>query len=142
MAACSTKNARVEVGTPFSTLEATKWTVEARADEIDVTNFESGGYTDYLTSYIDANGTVDAFWDKSTNVPFADPPLVLPGNQLAVRLHLHKNTVDAYYDFPVAIILSSSVDAAVRDVIRYNFTFRNKGYFVYPGATLFNGIDE
>lgn len=141
MPACSTKNSRVTAGLANTVLQAYKWTVEVRADEIDVTNFESGGFTDYLTSYVDAMGTVDAFWDKDDNQPFDDPPQLLPGQQTNLTLYMHTDLLN-YFRFPIAIILSSTVDAAVRDVVRYNFTFRNKGPFYYPGEISFTGITE
>jgi hypothetical protein len=145
MAVSSTKNARVSVipygGGASSDLIATKWTVEVRADEIDITNFESGGFTDYLTSYVDAMGTVDGFWDKANNAPFAGPPSILVGDQPALTLYMHTENLN-YYRFPVVIILSSTTDVSVRDVVRYNFSFRNKGIFYYPEEQAYTGIDE
>lgn len=140
MAAISARKARVTIG--GTNLLATKWTVEIKSDEIDVTNFESGGFADYMTTYVDAMVTVDAFYDPANN-PHGDPPNILTGNILEdVELWTKTTIVAENFSFPLLLVLSCTVDAAVRDAVRISFTGRNKGPFVYPGSITFSGVDE
>lgn len=140
MPAISTKKCKVQID--GVTLLANKWTVEIHADEIDVTTFESGGFAEYLASYVDAMVTVDAFWDPDDN-PFANAPDITVANELSeVKLFLRRAEANDCFVFPTLVVLSCVTDAVVRDAIRFNFTGRNKGVFYYPGNVVFSGITE
>lgn len=148
MPAISTRNARVEVfiwdAGVTVVLLATRWSVEARSDEIDVTNFETGGFAEFLPGYVEANISVDGFYEKE-GTPFAyniGTPMINAGNYVGLTLYASRDAggVD-YFDFPKAFILSATGEAAVRDAARVSFTARNFGPFEYPGAVTFSGIE-
>jgi len=137
MAIISSKNARVRIdGTNFA---ATKWSVDVKADEIDITNFETGGFKDYLTSYVEAMISIDLFYD-TTSGPF-DTNLLSVGSQPVILLYTQRDTAQEFFSFPASIVLSANVSAEVRDAVRVSVTARNKGAFLYPGnAVAFTGI--
>ena len=154
MAAISTKNGLVDIG--GNSMLSPKWTVEISADEIDVTTFESGGFTDYITSYVDANVSIDCFYDLGEN-PF-DPnaaPSILVGKVVYCKLWLVRTggrnglpignanaaPVNCNFHFPSLLITRLNSVVAVRDAVRYDFNGRNKGYFLYPGAVTYSGIE-
>jgi len=137
MAIISSKNARVRIDS--TNFAATKWSVDVKADEIDITNFETGGFKDYLTSYVEAMISIDLFYD-TTNGPF-DTNLLSVGSQPAILLFTQRDTAQEFFSFPASIILSANVSAEVRDAVRVSVTARNKGAFLYPGnAVAFTGI--
>lgn len=85
MPAFSTRCSAVTVGTFFH--KATMWSIEIVADEIDVTNFETGGFVDYIGSYVQANWNFDAFVSDDDNVTFA-------GDENAASLNPGKEITD------------------------------------------------
>lgn len=145
MPAFSTRNARVEVGTasvPTQRIRATRWSVEIRSDEIDVTNFETGGFAEFLPGYVEATFSVDGFWERG-GFPFQQGGiLVAAGNLVEVTLYAHRSTDnDDWFYFPQAFILSCAGESAVRDAARVSFTGRNFGEFQYPLGLVFSGVD-
>lgn len=126
-------------------LLATKWTVEIRADEIDITNFESGGFTEQETGYIDATITFDAFWECNLNIFEEDPPQIIPGTKHNVKCYIRGTPAravavpaaavipDEHFTFTCAKCITCNVTSAVRDVARYDAVFRNNGEFTLPG---------
>lgn len=144
MPTISTRKARVQIN--GTTMLATRWTCEVKADEIDVTTFESGGFAEFIPSYVEANYSVDAFWDPAVNVFLGNPPLVAAGSIATnLTLYMKRDAVDGNpvqaFIFPFAYIMTCSVETATRDALRYNFSGRNYGAFSYPGGVVFSGIN-
>lgn len=134
----SCKNSRVQLN-GANTYYATKWTVDIKADEIDVTNFESGGFTEYITAYVDSNISVDSIWNAAVN-DFTAAGQINTGRVITnLKLFLSTAAGAPCFTFPSAIIISVTPDASVRDAMRYSFTARNQGSFSYPGGLVFNG---
>ncbi len=148
MAAISTRNARVRV-TELTTntvanILATHWTVEVRSDEIDVTNFETGGFAQFLPSYVEAHISVDGFYETG-GTPFtngiAGAGLILSGNYVSIFCYMNRqNVLNNAFRFDAAWIMTASGSSAVRDAARVSFTAKNFGQFFYPGPIAFSGI--
>lgn len=145
----STRNAAVVITSLGDNLpiviSATQWTVEVRADEIDITNFETGGFAQFLPSYVEAHISVDGFYNTSTNPfgPNSPEPLIMAGNKVKLQLYyLNPTTNNDLFTFPEAFIMSATGGSAVRDAGRVSFTARNYGAFSYPTGITFSGIDE
>jgi hypothetical protein len=146
----STRNARVtvtnQVTSQSANILATRWVVEVKADEIDTTTFESGGYAEFLPSYVQADISVDGFYESGGS-PFAydaGVDLCCAGSYVALDLYSHRTGAagtDGFF-FPAAYILTASGATAVRDAARVSFTAKNVGSFTYPGGVTFAGVDE
>ena len=131
----SAKNARVNIGA--KNLSATKWTVNVKTDELDISNFEtatpgSNLYADYTFGLQEAEVSVDAVWDGN-NDPHSDPPNITAGGVLTnLKLYLDFVNLTNFWLFPSFQIFTVSVDADVRGIVKYSFTGKNKGTFSYP----------
>jgi hypothetical protein len=117
------------------------WRVQVGADELDVTNFTTQGYADYITNYVNAQFTLEIYWDPAIVAgPFAffktgehitelrlafsggGSPTVAPSNPAF------------YFRFPSALTTNVSFEAMLKDIVKYTITGRNKGVFYYPGS--------
>jgi hypothetical protein len=120
---------------------ASRWSLEADTEEIDVTNFTSVDpntgitYGDYLASFIQARFTIDAFFD-SDFVPFDTTKGVdalIPGEvyeyfQIYPYTRVGHALVNKYFDCANgAVLLTLHPEGGVRDAIRMNMTGRCKG---------------
>ncbi len=165
MSAYSARNARVTVtsaGAVTTNLMATKWTVNMKVDELDVSNFEGFGYVDYIPGLWEADISFDAIWGSGAAavVPTASlggttalsaaaeqplvPPIFYPGTYTGIRLFMDSGRAtdpagaamasnDATaWSFPKCLICSASHDAEVRGFIKYSITAKNKGIFSLP----------
>jgi hypothetical protein len=150
MPAVSTRNARVQVAlasnpADLQTILGTRWTVDVHSDEIDVTNFESGGFTQHIPSYVEASISVDGFYEPIA-FPFVEggvggSALVAAGEFLYIKLFATRANANDYFLFPKALVLTAHAEASVRDAVRVSFTAKNYGTFTYPGSLVFNGIE-
>jgi hypothetical protein len=120
-------------------LYANRWSIEIRADELDVTNFESDGYVEYITAYVDATITVDALWDTAFNDFSLAGGGVNVGRSIdTCRFYLNRDA-GLLFEFSTIVIVSVTPEASVRDVMRYSFTARPRGSWIYPGGLEFTG---
>lgn len=143
MAAFSARNARISFEDTW--LLALKWTVNIKADELDVSNMESQGYADYIGGLWEADisfdaivdsavasnsfyiwpgkntGTVTFYFDYSTNVPS------ITNNNAQVASATTKNIA-----FTSLFLSSVNIDAEVRGFLRMSVSAKNKGVFQMP----------
>lgn len=146
MPAVSTRNARVLVKELTNGIQSvilgTRWTVDVNADEIDVTNFESGGFVEYLASYLQAMISVDGFYEP-VGFPIATNGFAFcaPGNFVELTLYATRANAQDFFHFPRAVVLTAHTEAAVRDAVRVSFTARNDGKFDYPSGLTFAGVE-
>ena len=140
MAAFSARNARVIY--EGLALLALKWTVNVKADELDVSNMESQGYADFIGGLWEADISIDAIVD-SANAAF----YIWPGKSTSTvtfyfdsgtaRKITNNNQYDASTTaktiaFNSLFISSVNVDAEVRGFVRMSISAKNKGYFQMP----------
>lgn len=124
-----------------------KWTVNTKVDEIDVSNFEGGGYADYIGGLWEADISFDAIVDSAAII----------GNFITIYAGKTTGVVDFYMDigtavspyaavvttqpattrrltFPSLLITSVSIDAEVRSFVRMSVSAKNKGSYSLPSG--------
>lgn len=114
------------------TLCMSEWELEFDGGPIDVTTFCDGGYSDTMGGVRSAKGTIRGFWRSDQN-PHDDPPFIVAGETLA-DLSLGVQTPVAgspFYNFPVFLVTTVRVVAAVRDALKLDFDFVNRGTWTY-----------
>lgn len=136
MAAFSARLAQVVVNGTHNLL-ANRWTVQCKTEEIDVTTWESNRYTKVLPGTVDAEVTVEGFWNAAQN-PHQDPPNIRAGATINLSLYLNQVGGDSF-DFATFLVTSVSVEAEVRGCMRLNFSGRANGSFLLPDAILGDG---
>lgn len=130
MAAFSARLSRVDVD--GVKILANRWTANVKTDELDVTTFESDRYGDFIPGIVEADVSVEGFFDSANN-PHEDPPNIRAGAVITLTLYTDDVASD-HFDFPFFLVTSCSVEAEVRGALRISFTGRNKGIFRMPGA--------
>jgi hypothetical protein len=128
MAAFSAKNARVKINGTF--YKAMKWAVKVKVDEVDISNFETGGYADYTSGLLEAEISVEGFYD-SGNPPY---PNLTPGSILSnVLLYVDfVNIPGSFWSFPSVLVFDTDNDAEARGTVKFSFRGKNKGTFSFP----------
>jgi hypothetical protein len=141
MASFAARNARCEInGVKWY---ARKWTVNLKADELDVTTFEDGGYANFLAGMVTAEINVEGFFQDNLS-PLSNLSLY-PGSILT-NLKLYLNNAAglanawpnngflpaSFFLFPSVIVLSADTMADVKGALEFNFNARNKGSFTMP----------
>lgn len=126
----SAKDAKVRANN--FVLYVAEWEVDPSAGEFDTSNFEGMGFEDAEATLRRATGTVRGFWDAGNN-PHSNPPNIKDG---ATLLNLQLFVADLgspHWFFPKYLVLRVPVRAIVTSGIMFEFHFRNKGLFKYPG---------
>src|SRR5689334_2659878 len=99
----SAKNAGVRINSNVYT--ARKWVVTPKVDELDVSNFETGGYGDEIGGLLYAEFTVDADMDGNQNA-YDSPISVQPGTVLSnVFLYLNGPASGPHWAFTSVLVL-------------------------------------
>lgn len=125
----SAKNALVRIGTYVFT--ARKWTVNPKGDALDITNFEGGGFADWIGGIIEAEFTIEAQWDSASD-PFAAAPNVTVTTILSTIKLYTNGLASAFWSFPSALVTDTPMTADVRQTEDISCTCKAKGTFVYP----------
>ena len=129
MAFFSAKNAKIRLGA--TVLTAKSWTATSEADELDVTNFEGGGYTEVIGGVKKLTVQIEIDWDAAAN-PFDAPRTLTPGSTVAtVKLYLN-DTTGPYWDIPILFIRSASNPMEVRQSARLSINGTGSGTFTHP----------
>jgi len=125
----SAKNAKVRLN--GNTFTAKSWTVEATADEIDVSNFEGNGFSDAIGGLKNATITVEYDFDGQSN-PF-DAPITLAPGQTGTNVRLYLNgTTGPYWSFPSVLVTATPNSANVKEALKGTIRMRNKGTYTAP----------
>lgn len=130
--AFSGKNARVSLqlygdgATTF--LTGVKWTAHMRADELDVTNFNTVGQGDYVAGVHDFDFSMEGTWENNIH---ASPPAILPGNVYTLTVYVDiVNAVGRTFSSANFQVFDVSVDAEVRGIVKYSIS--GKARASYP----------
>jgi hypothetical protein len=131
-AAC---NAAARIGS--AVLYNTKWTVNTESKDLPTANMESGGFDDSIAGLRKATGTFEGWWDAGANM-YDSPLSIQDGNMLqAVRLYPTGISNSAiFWSFPFMLVLTCQMTCDVQDEIKYSFTWKAKGQFIYPTSSL------
>lgn len=136
--AFSARTARVLIG--GLSMEARRWSISVRVDELEVSTFESVGFTNYIDGLMDADVSADCFWNQSVNG--GNPPVIYPGLSLFNnRFYLSGSAagqgfaLGTYFYFPAMLITNSSTDAEVRNTVNVSLNAKNQGPFYFPGQS-------
>jgi hypothetical protein len=125
----SAKNALVRFGAYV--LAARKWNVSPKVDALDATNFESGGFADFIAGVIECEFTVDAQWDSGSD-PFGNPPNINVG-VIGANVKLYTaGLASPYWNFPSVLVVSTPFTADVRGTLDVTFTCKAQGTFNSP----------
>lgn len=134
MSIYSAKNARISIDA--SAFKAKKWDVDAKADEHDMTTFESGGYAEWLDGVKEISGTIELDVDITAGVTSYD--LAPIGSVKALRLYVNSAAAPAalsgsYWDIPTAVIFGNTGQAGVRaGAVGGTIKFKGTGTFTPP----------
>ena len=131
----SARNAAVRFGA--ITVTAKRWQVTSRAEKLDTSNFEGGGYTENIAGLRSIDVTIE-FNDSAIYAYFATG-LITAGALFAnVKLYLN-STSGPFWDLPYLFIESVQQSADVHQAMELTLTGSNHGPFAYPltfaGAT-------
>lgn len=124
----SAKNAVVRVN--GSAVVSKRWVVTPKADALDVTNFEGGGYGDYIAGIVEADITIEFDFDSS-NPQYSNPPNLAAGQTISNLLLYTNGTSSAKWTFASALVTESPNEAAVRDALKGTATLKSKGSFSF-----------
>src|SRR5678815_3659860 len=120
---CS-KRARITSNTG-KTAVAKKWTVNYKGDKLDVSNFEGGGFCEFISGLLQLDITIELDWDGAAagaggGNPFdAGGPLLIPGTTVsALKLYLNKGQgADPFWDVTSFVVESANNVADVKGVV-------------------------
>lgn len=122
-------NSKVRVGATVVTAHSS--TVNVDTQEIDVTNFEGGGFADFLMCILAATSTIDAHWDALAD-PLDDPPNLRPA-QIIANFFVYVNTLAGpFWSFPLATVKSFNFKTGAKEAVAFTSMVRNKGAFLFP----------
>lgn len=125
----SAKNAKVRFGN--TTFVSKKWTVTPKADKIDNTNSEGGGFGSSNPGILEADVEIDADWDGNNN-PYDLPVGAQPGETI-VNLKLFINDVTGpFWLFPTFNVYECPNDAPVRENVHITIKGSGTGQFFFP----------
>lgn len=134
------KNSRVIVEDAI--LNKSKWHTDIHGDDIDDTNFESGGVDQGLIGITGVSWDIGGLWDAGAN-NFEDPPGLYPRDNLGA-INLYENLSDnVFWDLPINRVLSSKNGAEVRQAVTFESSGKlNGGPFFLPGGTEWSNINN
>lgn len=111
----SGKGARVQV--EGGNLRMASYETTERTDDLDTTNFESGGYEQGTVGIIGLDWSVRGPWDASTN-NFDDPPGFYARDNLGLTKIFPSVTDNTFWNIPESRVLSSSNSAEVKGLVQ------------------------
>jgi hypothetical protein len=136
----SGKNSRVTFGGPLAALAHSKWQATWRGDDLDTTNFESGGKAEGILGIEDIGISFGGDWDARAN-PYENanagpsPPGLYPRDDLGnLYFWINKND-NTFWRFPVSRIRSAASGAEVRGKVTFEVSgFSQGGWFPPTGS--------
>lgn len=133
----SAKNAKVRIGTQI--LVAKKWTVTPKSDKLDVSNFEGGGFYEFIGGLVQADVEIEFDMDaaavNATGNNY-DIPNIQPGNNNTAVVKLFLNdTTSPFWSFPNFFIETMPNTADVKQTQQGRLTGSGSGQFLYPTGT-------
>lgn len=123
------KNARATVA--GTNMRKTDWETDFQADDIDSTNFESGGFDQGTVGITSCPWTLKGPWDASLN-DYDDPPGLYPRDDLGL-VRLYTNTGDnVFWNLPNNRVLSAKNSVSVRQLVMFEASCKTQGSFSRP----------
>lgn len=129
----SAKNSRIRVGS--INLNHAKWDAEWQGDDLDTTNFESGGKEDGLIGIEVVIFSGGGHWDAGRN-PFDSPPGIFPRADGGPLSLLENVTDNVGWTLPLVRFLSSKNSSEVRGLVTFDFSGRSNGVFTQPTGSV------
>lgn len=116
------------------TLASVKWTALFSAEEVDDSSFEDAPYKRVRPGMRQCEITVEGFWEAGLHF---FPPDLKAGNYVEMRIFPDaQNLQNQWFYFPLVLVLTLSVDAEVRGMIKYTMTGKSDGSFSYFGNNI------
>jgi hypothetical protein len=129
----SGKNARVTVG--GTALKHAEWEAENKADDLDTTNFESGGVEQGTTGIEVVDVSAKGDWDAGGN--FQDsPPGIYPRDDLSTVKFYTNVTDNVFWAFPLLRVLSARNGAQVRGKVSFEWSGKSQSSFTRPSGSV------
>lgn len=123
------KNARIKVqGTP---LNYGDYDCDDKADDLDETNFESGGLEQGTIGIEVVEYTAGGFFDAGA-MPYDDPPGLFPRDNLPNMLVYPSVTDGTFWNFPLARVFTAKNSANVRAMVLFTWGGKSQGPFSRP----------
>lgn len=135
----SAKNAKVRIDTFAFTSK--KWTVTPKADKIDTTHFESGGYAASISGIVSIEFSIEADYDAANN-PYDLPVGLQPGIDETgsepspthlVKLYLNDLT-GPYWQITAANVWEAPMTADVKGALGISLKGEGTGTFIFPSG--------
>lgn len=127
MAKFAGRGGSLRVGTT-TVAEIKSWSLEISADNIDVTNFGSAGWKEYVQGLKEWSGSAEANWDMTDTAGQKALQDALLGGTTAT-LNLHIDSTRRYSG--TVLIKSVSVEVAADDIAKVTFEFDGTGQLQY-----------
>lgn len=135
--AYSARNSTFEFNT--TAYQSTRWQITEDVDDLEVTNFESGGYEENIAGVRRVSGTIEV--NDAVAATIADtiyPKLWSSGG--AIKLYLNKvGNAGVYWSIPTPFIKSIGMGADPKNPQAYSIVFKGSATYVRPtgapGAT-------
>jgi len=126
----SGQGGNVKVGAAPSVVGSVdQWKLDIDSDTLEVTNFGSSGWKEYIAGLKEWSGSFDAFWDVAND---ANGQKVIQDNQFAGSSMAVELDVDGTHNYSGNILIKkSSIDTQVKGVIKISYTFQGTGALAY-----------
>ena len=130
------KNSRVTVES--TNLTKSKWDLTLRGDDIDTTNFESGGVGQGTIGIADVEWNFGGLWNAAED-DLVDPPGLFPRDNLGA-IFFYTNLLDnIFWELPINRVLSSRNGAEVRQGVTFETSGKLNGApFTLPGGGIWS----
>ena len=116
-----------------SLLCVTRWSVNDRVDELDVSNMCSK-VMKVIAGVQEADISIEGHWDD-TEDPFGVAKNFTPGQTVDIELYPDiEEFATAKWDFPTARIVACSMEADARGTVRYAINAKSDGAYTRPDA--------
>lgn len=129
----SAKGSRISVGNV--NLNLAEWDATHRGDDLDTTNFESGGVEQGTIGIEVVEYDLKGDWDAGRN-PFDSPPGLYPRDDL-LTVRLYENVSDnCFWAFPTSRVISARNSAQIRGKVVFEASCKSNGTFTKPTGSV------
>lgn len=110
----------------------TEWNITITSGETTWRDSDSAGYTNRLSTFLDATGSITGKYDSSNNIW----DMFFPGDKPQLVLW-QTATAGDYFAFPCVLITSFAyvVNMDTQEVVGWTSNFGADGIFYYPGQS-------
>ena len=108
-----------------------KWDCDWKGDDLDTTNFESGGFEQGIIGINVAPWNGSGLWDASIP-PYLDPPGIFPRSALLNVFFYTSVTDNVGWFLPIARVFSAKTGAEVRGLVTFESSGKSNSTFTPP----------